>query len=350
MDSLNLKNDLVNNRESTTLEFKKTFQKTQKEYIRTICAFANNQWWKIIFWVEDKPRKPVWLKSNKYKDFNDYDPKELSNQINNYLSENINFSFSEFTQNINWDDKIFWVLTIKESDKKPIICTSNDTSKKLREWAIYYRYNWESKEIKSQDLLKLIQEERNKEKKLFLDHIAKISKIWVHNAGVFSYDWELFAWDKKIVLDKNIIDKIKFIKEWNFVEKKWAPAIILKWEINNIESLEVVKEQMDPNITHPFEWLESVKNEILKDENIDFKERNTSRWNTIKDWIFISSKNRIFALTYLILRIKNKLNIENDINFCWHNEKKTIFKYSNAFINKCTEYIKDENKLNEILK
>lgn len=77
MEKLNIKNNLVNNRESVKLEFKKTFQKAQKEYLRTICAFANNQWWKIIFWVEDKPRKPVWLSSRKYQDFNEYDTKEL---------------------------------------------------------------------------------------------------------------------------------------------------------------------------------------------------------------------------------------------------------------------------------
>jgi|GEM_PF-5506832 hypothetical protein len=43
MEKLNIKNNLVNNRESVKLEFKKTFQKAQKEYLRTICAFANNQ-------------------------------------------------------------------------------------------------------------------------------------------------------------------------------------------------------------------------------------------------------------------------------------------------------------------
>lgn len=127
---LKIENWFIKNREGNKLEFKQTFQKKQKEYIRTICAFANNSWWNIIFWVSDNPRKPIWLIGNKYTDFINYDQKDLNNQILNTLSWEIIFKISDFEQ--NWFK--FWYLEVKEAKIKPIICKVTDSNQNLREW------------------------------------------------------------------------------------------------------------------------------------------------------------------------------------------------------------------------
>lgn len=343
MKEVVIKNGLVNNRESTRLEFKKNFHKTQKEYIKTICAFANHNGGEIIFGVEDSPRKPTGISGCKYNDFNEYDPKELTTQIQNNLSENIEFSFSEFKQIINENEVVFGVLKIEESKNKPVICKTTDSGKKLREGAIYYRYNGKSEEIKSQDLVRLIQEEKEKERRAFLNHLEKITTKGASNVGVFSYDGEMFVGDKKVIIDKDAVNQIKFIKEGHFVEKDGAPALILKGEIKNIESLEVIEKTSDPNTTHPFEGLSTVKNEILKNNCISFIERETPK-GTIKDGISIEGK-KVYSVQFLLQTINQKLQLDNDLKYCWHNNKNTVKKYNQNFIDKCVEYLSSQENL-----
>ncbi len=348
MDKLKIKNNLVRNRESVKVEFKSTFHLSQKEYIRTICAFANSQGGKIIFGVKDKPREAIGLNKKKYKLFNEYDSKDLTNQIQNNLSENIFFEFSEFEQEINGDKLVFGVLSIKESKNKPIICTTTDTGKKLREGAVYYRYSGKSEEIKSQDFIRLIQDEREKEKKIFLKHLEKITSKGPSNVGVFSYAGEMFVDDKKIIIDKEAVKQIKFIKEGQFVEKEGFPALVLKGEIKNMDSLEIVHEVSDPNITHPFEGMSSIKEEILKNKQISFVDRETSN-GIIKDAIYIKHLSKKYSLQYLLQKINSFLALEDDIKYCWHNKKRTVKKYSRTFVNKCVKILKSEKELKKIL-
>lgn len=348
MKKLNIKNNLVKNRESIKVEFKSTFHRSQKEYIRTICAFANSQGGEIIFGIEDKPRKAVGLSKEKYKIFNEYDAKELTDQIHNNLSENIIFKFSEFEQVVNGIRLVFGVLAIKEAKNKPIICTTTDNAKNLREGAIYYRYSGRSEEIKSQDLIRLLQGEREKEKKIFLQHLEKITSKGPSNVGVFSYDGEMFVDDKRIIIDKETVKQIKFIKEGQFMEKDGAPALVLKGKIKSIGSLEVVHKVSDPNISHPFEGMGSVREEILKSKKIIFIERS-SNGGVVRDTVYIKFLDKNYTLQYLLQKINAHLALEDNIKYCWHNKKRTIKKYNDSFVNACIRILVLEKELKKVL-
>ena len=340
MNNLEIKNGLVNHRENTHLEFKKTFHNQDtRSYIRSVCAFANNKGGAIIFGVEDKPKKPVGL-GNALNIFNNYDSKEFATQIQNCSSINIDFEFSTFTQEINNQEITFGVLSVKEPSQKPVICKVSDQKARLREGAIYFRYSAKSEEIKAQDLIYLIQQEKNKEKELWIKNIQKMAQIGVSKSGIFSYDGEIFAGEKRVIIDKDIVDKIRFIKEGKFVEKDGAPALILKGEIKNFESLEIVEVPTDPNKTHPFEGLKSVEKEIKKSDKLKNKIKNNR--------IFVNSKNKDYTVFYLLSEIKSVLKLEDDINYCWKNEKGNVKKYNNNFINKCLDTLCDDKKLDNI--
>ena len=243
MKNLAIKNGLVTKRESTKLEFKTSFTKHVKSYIKSVCAFANNSGGYIIFGVEDKPRKPVGLQ-NKLKDFQDYDGKDFETILQNFLSAKVEFEFTNFSQEINGQELEFGILKIKESKIKPVICKIPDNVEKLREGAIYFRYHAKTEEIKAQDLINLIQGEKDKEKELWIKYITKISQVGVSNIGLFNYDGEMYAGDKKIIIDRETLNNIKFIKEGQFVEKEGAPALILKGKINNLNTLEVLEKRV----------------------------------------------------------------------------------------------------------
>lgn len=351
LNQLTIKNYLVKNKENTHLEFKKTFYSKIKSYIRSIAAFANNSGGQIIFGVENKPRKPVGL-GNDFDKFNDFDNKELITCIQNCLSHNIYFEMDFFEQEINSIKIIFGNLTVKEANQKPVICKVSEEKENLREGAIYYRYNAKNEEIKAQDLINLIQNEKDKEKQLWLKHLQKITQVGVENAGVFSYDGEIFAGNHKIIIDKEAIAQIKFIKEGNFVEKEGSPALILKGKIENIESLEVVNIPSDPNKTHIFEGLKSVEKELEKYTDIEFVERkdNKDKLNKYCLEVIIDETQKSYTLAYVlqsIIKFKNFSSVNNP-DLIWANEKQTIKKYSQKFIDKIKECITNKQELNQI--
>jgi hypothetical protein len=225
----------------------------------------------------------------------------------------------------------FGVLEIEESLIKPVICKAPDGDGKLREGAIYFRYHAKNEEIKAQDLMNLIQREKDKEKELWIKHITKISQVGVSNIGVFSYDGEMYAGDKKIIIDKDTLDKIKFIKEGQFVEKEGAPALILKGEINNLNTLEILEKNTDPNSTHPYEGINKVISSIkIRDK-------------TISDKIVVGDKE--YHQKHLLQRIKIKESVESKKNLFWSNEKGTVKKYSEEFVLLCIGYFKNTQKL-----
>lgn len=330
MKNLTIKNGLVVNRESTKLEFKKSFSKNVKSYIKSVCAFANNGGGCIVFGVEDNPRKPTGL-GNKSQDFREYDGKDFETILQNFLSTKVEFKFTEFVQSINNKEIEFGVLEIEESLIKPVICKAPDGDVKLREGAIYFRYHAKNEEIKAQDFMNLIQREKDKEKELWIKHITKISQVGVSNIGVFSYDGEMYAGDKKIIIDKDTLDKIKFIKEGQFVEKEGAPALILKGEINNLNTLEILEKNTDPNSTHPYEGINKVISSIkIRDK-------------TISDKIVVGDKE--YHQKHLLQKIKIKESVESKKNLFWSNEKGTVKKYSEEFVLLCIGYFKNTQKL-----
>lgn len=96
--------------------------------------------------------------------------------MQNYLSETIAHKFYEFSQNIKGKELIFGVLEIEESINKPVICKRNCSNKPtLREGAVYYRYNSKSEEIKAIDLIRIIQDEKDKERDLWVKNISQMA-------------------------------------------------------------------------------------------------------------------------------------------------------------------------------
>ena len=348
LKQLLIENNLVKNRENTRLEFKSVFHLQIKSYIRSIAAFANSSGGQIIFGVEDRPRRPIGL-GGSFKKFDEFDNKALSTCIQNCLSTNIDFEMDYFKQKINENEIIFGVLTIKEASQKPVVCKVSDGRESLREAAIYYRYNAKNEEIKAQDLINLIQNEKDKEKQLWLQHLQKITQIGVQNVGVFSYDGEIFAGDHKIIIDKDAVKQIKFIKEGNFVEKEGSPALILKGKIENTESLEVITISSDPNKTHPFEGMSSVENEIRNSKKITFVSKQNQKKEANNFCIKIND-NKMHALSFVLTRIVSYFCIssKNNPDLMWENEKRSVKKYSQEFIDKMIVYITNEETLNEI--
>jgi hypothetical protein len=233
------------NRESFDLEYKQSFHYGDSllEYARSMVGMANNRGGKIIFGIKDSPRTPIGLKNDK---FQNCDPNKINQVIGEYFSHEFDWEISSE----EFNELEFGILEIRESKYKPILCKKSKT-KKLREGAIYYRYRGETKEIAYPELSNILIKEKEKERKLWMSHIEKISDIGPQNIHFMdTYKGEIHIGNEKVLLDEKLLDKIKFIKEGEFVEKEGSPTLTLAGEISGVVDNGKI---MSTDIAYPYQ-------------------------------------------------------------------------------------------------
>lgn len=237
----------IKKRESYNLEFKESFQKGDNllKYLKTLVGMANNKGGLIIFGVKDKPHIPVGLKDSR---FTEIDPKNIDSKVREYFEPSVCWNM----KSIEYKGKIFGQLEVEEATKKPIVCKKNKDNI-LREGAIYFRYRGETKEIEYPELSSLLEDERKKERILWIKHIEKISLVGPHNIQLLDLqNGEITYGDSKILLDQEQISKLNVIKEGQFAEKNEDGVPVLNL-VGSIEgSVDANNVIIDPNELYPF--------------------------------------------------------------------------------------------------
>jgi hypothetical protein len=121
----------------------------------------------------------------------------------------------------------FGILYIEESQNKPIVAISNGGDH-IREADIYYRYRGRSERIKYPELREILEQNRQKEQILWMQHLKRISAIGVDNAAIFNPDdGTVTGKSGAFIIDKTLLPKLTFIREGEFKEVIGAPAIRL---------------------------------------------------------------------------------------------------------------------------
>ncbi len=251
----------IKRRESFDLEFKQNFQLGDNliKYIKSLVGMANNKGGKIVFGIQDSPHIPLGMTNNR---FYETDPVTIDKTIREFFSQELIWSSNVY----RFNDKDFAILSVSEAEIKPIICTKNKGTL-LREGAIYYRYRGETKEIEYPELQRIIDKEREKEKLLWMQHIQQISTIGPKNVHLLdTYKGEISVGEGKILIDKKVLDKIKFVKEGKFVEKDGAPTLKLVGYISGIVDTEntIPTDQLYPLFTNDLQERLEVNSHDIK--------------------------------------------------------------------------------------
>ena len=239
------KKGYVKKRESYNLEYKQNFQLGDNlvKYCKTLVGMANNKGGEIIFGIKNSPHEPIGMTNNR---FQEVDPKNIDNTIREYFSQELKWNMNT----ISFNDLDFGIISVEESEEKPVICKKN-CKDILREGAIYYRYRGESKEIEYAELKKMLDKEKEKERILWIKHIERISVIGPKNVHLLdSYKGELSVGDNKILIDKDLIEKLNFIKEGSFTEKEGEGLPTLKL-IGNVEGIASENYVTKPDVLYP---------------------------------------------------------------------------------------------------
>jgi len=203
--------DRIISRESGWLEFKESFNWNSKDkYAKTMVSFANNKGGYIVFGIKNKPRDLVGLQSD---NFETTDEAKITDYLNSVFAPELIFEkyvISVKTKNIG-------ILYTHQTKTKPIFCLKNDGE--LKEADIYYRYNARGERIKYPELKAMFDFVKEEERKSWMEHMEKISKIGPTNAAIMdTIGGEITGKGGTLVIDKKLIPKLKFINQGSFQE------------------------------------------------------------------------------------------------------------------------------------
>jgi len=231
-------------RESSWLEFKESFNWNSKDkYAKSIASFANNKGGFIVFGIKDRPRDLVGLQS---ENFESTDEAKITAYLNSIFSPEI--AYEKFV--ITVQSKNIGIFYTHQEKTKPVVCLKNDGE--IKEADIYYRYNARSEKIKYAELQMMFEQIRQEERKSWMEHLEKISKIGPTNAAILdTIGGEISGNGGTLIIDKKLIPKLRFINEGSFKEGG-KPVLRL---IGDVKPISVVAKpesigEMDIRITN----------------------------------------------------------------------------------------------------
>lgn len=237
-------------RESANLEYKQNFQKGDNllKYLKTLVGMANNKGGIIVFGVQDSPHIPSGMSTNK---FHEIDPKEIDSRLRDFFAPILKWRTEIIEKDFSEGKRTFGFLIVEESEEKPVVCKKSKDNI-LREGAIYYRYRGETKEIEYPELKSLLDKEREKERILWIKHIQKIALVGPRQINILDrYNGEITYGDKRVLIDKSLVDQLNFIQEGHFTEKEGEGIPTLKL-VGTIDGLINVDDSViDPNAVYP---------------------------------------------------------------------------------------------------
>jgi len=223
----------VVSRESGILEFKEAFNWGGiAKYLKTSASFANAKGGYIVFGIADKPHRLCGLSGASLQMFDEFDPERLSRHFNEHFAPEIEWDIQRY----ELQGKKFGLLYIHEAKDKPVICTRDaGKDKELKEGDIYYRYRGRSERVKYPELRAMLEAKRENEQRLWMQHLANIARVGVHEVGIFDlHTGCVTGASGSFLIDESLLSQLSFIKEGEFSEVKGKPTLKL---IGHVESL-----------------------------------------------------------------------------------------------------------------
>ena len=218
-------------RENSWLEFKESFNwGSRAKYAKTMAAFANAQGGYIVFGIKRRPHEIMGLKG---RNFENLDSEKVTGFLNKAFSPEI--AWEQFIYEVA--GKKIGILYVFEALSKPVVCTSNE-GEELKDGDIYYRYRGRSQRIKQPELREILEQEKQRERELWLRHLRHMAKVGVSNVGILdAVTGEVSGPGGRFLISEELLKKIAFIREGHFTESS-APGTPTLRLVGNVEAIE----------------------------------------------------------------------------------------------------------------
>ena len=139
----------------------------------------------------------------------------------------------------------------------------------LKEGDIFYRYGGRSERIRYEELSAIIDHARKVEEQLWLNFAQRAAKVGIENACLLDLGTgKITGNGGSIVIDENLLSKIAFIKEGEFVETKGKPAIRLIGDIEDVSTGKIVVRETTRKVVKAIEPNDLIK-AFLKGINVE---------------------------------------------------------------------------------
>lgn len=204
-------------RESQRLEFKKTFGWNSKdEYARSMAAFANNRGGYIVFGVKPKPHDLLGVNNA----FDRLDDAEVSSYLASALAPELEWSrFSFELAGVE-----LGVIAVAPCRRGPVVSQRNDGV--LKDGAIYYRYRAQTRQAQYTEIRHILDGMIAREREDLLKLMGRLVTVGPGEVALFDFqNAELLGRAGAMVIDEDVLRRVKFIKEGRLDDREGAPTL-----------------------------------------------------------------------------------------------------------------------------
>lgn len=227
-------------RESQTLEFKEQYNfAALADYFRDFAAFANNKGGMLVFGVTDTPRVAVGMSDKAIAAFEKIDPEKITGFLLDIFSASISWEQATF----EIDGKTFGFFKVEMATTKPVIARKDEgKDQTIRNGDIYFRYGGRTQRIQSAELESIINHRIEQTNRDWIEHVKAIGTTGPRGAIVLkSEDQITRATGAPLVVEKQLAQKLKFIREGQFDEKHGAATLKVIGDVVPIDTVEIEK-------------------------------------------------------------------------------------------------------------
>ncbi len=292
--------------------------------IRAIAAFANNKGGYIAFGIKDKTWEIIGINKDKFEVF---DRKNLNQILRSSLSSGIEFDMNTF----ECDGKTIGLMYVFSAKIKPVMLIKNVSG--TAEGQIYYRYQGENRLIAPAELQHIIEERiRTLSETILSKHISNILSNGIENSAVLNLDTGVV--DGKagnFIIEEELLPKIKFIKEGEFVQKSGAPTLKL---IGNLSSKTIVTKSIIK------------EKKVLADDDYPYKPTKATNEIAKRSGRSFSSHNHVQAWRRYKARPSSNSKSKGRVNkeFCIYHKTHGDYTYSEAWVDFIVDKISDDKE------
>ena len=246
-------------REQKDLEFKESFNLAGlAEYFRDFAGFANNSGGYIVFGVTNSPRKLKGFSDKSRKQFDSIDEEKISGYINEHFAPYIDWEMDI----IDIDKRSFGVLYAHQSSVKPVICKRGDDKKIIKSGEVYYRYAGRTEVVQYSELSDIIENRVKENNKEWIKKVKRIGEVGPTNIGILDTTSGVVEGERTtLLIDRDLVKDINFIKEGQFREKTGARTLKLVGSVqsvNKVEVAKVVKKRLTDEYPYSYRKLEKI--------------------------------------------------------------------------------------------
>lgn len=248
--------------ETDRVECKETFH-LRGNWLRAMAALANNQGGYILFGVRDNDAEAGQLVVVGMRDdvLLTTDPLVLTRRIRSTFDPTPVFQVGK----IAFGRKVVGVIHVGQHPARPVMATKQDGD--VAEGDIYYRYPGQSLKIKYSDLRSLLDERDARVRAELQPMLNRLVQLGPGRAMVADLATnELTDGRRTIKIDKELADKLTFIKEGHFVETAGAPALRLVGDVRVREGEAAIKK----GIVNRSEMLADFLDDTSRADPIDY--------------------------------------------------------------------------------